>query len=124
MSKEWMLKQRICGNKSIFQNGISIFLPNWAKSGLNTVKDIWDTEKNCWKDGYEIYTQLICKRNWIAEYNKIKAYIPIEWKIVLKGEDVKNQTTDLIMNTKSFVMSSDRIEINGKPQHFKKIKQK
>ena len=62
-------------------------MKNQSKS--NSVNDLWNEDENKWLQGQNIHEQLICKRNWISEYNQIKNSIPEEWLAILKEENVR-----------------------------------
>ena len=63
------------------------------------------------------------KRNWIAEYTKIKSCIPEKWKTVLKENSDMQNDEDLIENA-DFYLAHDEIRINENQIYYKKIKQK
>ena len=69
------------------------------------------------------YDQLCIKRNWIAEFAKIKLCIPTKWKNVLKG-DLDMQKDELLSNSTVFHITQDKIQINDSDITFKKLKQK
>jgi hypothetical protein len=51
------------------------FSPNFAKSGIHKVRDIWGCEKNNFKDSNFIFNTLIDKRNWISQWTRLKGAI-------------------------------------------------
>ena len=123
-NNEDILNQNIFGNVHIIsKQKQSIFFDNWTKSGLCQIKDIWNQETNTWKQANEIYDQLCIKRNWIAEFAKIKLCIPTKWKNVLKG-DLDMQKDELLSNSTVFHITQDKIQINDSDITFKKLKQK
>jgi hypothetical protein len=50
----------------------SLFSSNFAQSGIHKVRDIWDCEKNNFKDSNFIFNTLIDKRNWISQWTRLK----------------------------------------------------
>ena len=123
-TREDILCQNIFGNVNIVTNqNQSIFFSNWTKSGFVTLRDMWDEERKKWVQGNKIYNQLDMKRNWIAEYTKIKLCIPEKWKNVLKANSDMQNDADLIQNT-DFYLAHDEIRINENQIYYKKIKQK
>jgi len=122
-TRDGVLNQNIFGNCNIKWKQQSIFLANWTQSKIWKIRDLWDIETNTWIDGRAIHNQLQNKRNWIAEYNKIRTCIPDAWKQILKGEAVDLESP-LLKNTKDLQMSHSDIRINNKVVDFKKIKQK
>ena len=118
------MNQNIFGNKHVSKKLQSIFFSSWTKSKLVQIKDIWDSDANSWKTGVYIFNKLSVKRNWIAEYNKIKAYIPDSWIQVLKyGHELPDQT-NLICNKKEIMLSDECITINDRVVNYKKVKQR
>ncbi len=67
-----ILDQNLFGNHMVAIKNKPLYLKHWSSSKICKIKDIWNKETHVWKSGTEIYTQLNNKRNWIAEYNKIK----------------------------------------------------
>ena len=118
-----ILNQNICGNFHIRNKGLSIFYPNWTKSNLVQIRDIWDVNTQGWKSGEFIYNHLIDKRNWMAEYTRIKAMVPQKWKDILCNIPVENRQVQL-QNSQNIFFSSESIQIDGKEKHYSKIKQK
>ena len=62
-----IIEQNLFGNQNIVQNKQSIFLSNWSQGGIKKVKDIWNSESNCWQIVIIIFNQLKKKINWITE---------------------------------------------------------
>lgn len=122
--KNDILNENIFGNVSICHKQQSIFFFNWTKSNLVKLKDIWNSNTNNWKEGTEIYNILKNKRNWIAEYNKIKACVPLKWKQILKSENVILEKENNLKLVNNIVLSDNKITIKGKEISHKKIKEK
>ena len=123
-NSEDILEQNIFGNVHIIsKQKQSIFFENWTKSSFYQLKDIWNQETNTWKQANEIYDQLNIKRNWIAEFAKIKSCIPAKWKNVLKG-DLDMQNNELLINNTVFRITPDKIEKNNCEIKLKNLKQK
>ena len=118
-----VLNQNLFGNFYLAKNQQSMFFTNWAQSNITNIRDIWNTPTQNWKSGHEICNQLTEKRNWIAEYSKIKALIPSNWKQILKGVEIQ-QEDQLLDNTKNVCLSAKGVCINGKIMAQKKVKQK
>lgn len=118
-----VLNQNIFGNSNVAKNQQSIFFSNWSKSNISKIKDVWNCETKTWKTGNEIYNKLVNKRNWIAEFNKIKLYIPLTWKEMLKGEDVV-QNDNLLQNPKELLLTRNGLCVNGNIIALKNLKQK
>ena len=123
VSKHDILEENIFGNINICKNKQSIFLANWTKSGIIKIKDIWDITEADWKSAEHIFETLKIKRNWIAEYYKIKDCIPANWKNVLKGEDVVELDTNLLQRH-DLILSHENIIFKNKTIQLKKLKQK
>lgn len=121
--KKDVMEQNIFGNNMIAKRSQSLFYPNWCKSNFIKIKDIWNPVTNNWKNAIDIYTNLVPKNNWIAEFSKIKNYVPSEWKKILKQEVVEIRQADL-QNPKELYLLHDQISLNGKEINFKKLKQK
>ena len=102
----------------------SIFFSNWTKSNLIKIEDIWDNTANSWKTGNFIIRHLNNKRNWIAEYEKIKTCIPHKWKELLKRKFVEVDTPQTISSKKNIVLTSKSITVCGKDIPYKKLKLK
>ena len=120
---EDVLNQNLFGNCHISKKQQSLFFTNWTKSNLSKIRDIWNSETKSWKTGPEIHTQLKNKRNWIAEYNKIKSCIPKEWKLLLKDEDVHQDDT-LLQNSRNIKLSENGLSLDNNVILLKKVKQK
>ena len=88
-----------------------------------SIKDIWDSNTNNWKTGVEIYNSLVSKRNWIGEYNKIKAYIPNTWKQIISGAIVE-ESKNVLTNPKELSLIQNVIYIKGHVVQFEKLKEK
>ena len=111
-TKYEILEQILMGNCNIKHKQQSIFISNWTKGELFKINDIWNTYTNNWQEGQSIYNQLIYKRNWIVEYNKLMNGIPKTWTELLRGEIVEFRSA-LLKNTKETQFSHSEIKING-----------
>ena len=71
------------------------FSPNFAQ-----VRDIWDCEKNNFKDSNFIFNTLIDKRNWISQWTRLKKAITGDLKNILnENENIvspSNQNLNLL----------------------------
>ena len=123
-TKNDILNQNIFGNSHIAKDGRSLFYPHWSRSNFVKIKDVWNTENVTWKEGNVIYNNIRCKNNWISEFTKIKAYIPYEWKQLLKGEPVGDETKQILQNTKPLKLSFESIQLNKNEIFYKNVKQK
>jgi hypothetical protein len=65
----------------------SLFSPNFAQSGIQKVRDIWDCEKNNFKDSNFICNTLIDKRNWISQWTRLKKAITGHLKNILNENE-------------------------------------
>ena len=63
------------------------------------------------------------KRNWIAEYTKLKSYVPHSWLKVLKGEE-HDFTENSLLQYEGIYFNHNRIFFKGKQIPYKKLKQK
>ena len=124
ITKEDVLQQNIFGNASVCYKKQSIFYPNWSKSDILTVFDIWDPHRNNWKQGNVIFDILKIKRNWIAEYNKIKVCIPKAWKQILVDNGHLANEPKSILCLKNVKLNHDNIKINNIDVNYKKVKEK
>ena len=122
-TKQDILEQNLFGNYHIARNQQSLFFAHWSKANFKQIKDIWDSENNCWKTGKTIHDQLQQRRNWIAEYSKLKKYIPNDWKNILLNVKVQLDTT-LLENTRSVILSAENIIIDNEVIQVKKCKQR
>ena len=87
-SKEDLLNENIFGNRKLKFNGHALFLANFSKSGIKKVKDIWDENAKSFKHTLDIFNKLIDKRNWIAEYSRIKASFKPDHLTLLKADNI------------------------------------
>ena len=88
-TEENILEQHIFGNSKIRYKRKALFLSNFSKSGFKTVKDIWDQNSKTFVNSTEIFNRLTDKRNWIAEYSRIKASFSHELLLMLKSDNIK-----------------------------------
>ena len=93
--KNDILEQNLFGNHAISKQNKSLFFANWIESNFCKIRDIWDQVSNNWKSGEKIYNQLANKRNWMAEYNKIKNCIQGKWKNILRNENLPLETNQV-----------------------------
>ena len=98
--KEDILEQHIFGNSKIRYKRKALFLYNFSKSGFKAVNDIWDQNSETFVNSTEIFNRLRDKRNWIAEYSRIKASFSHELRIMLKSDNI-NKKKPKILDTKS-----------------------
>jgi hypothetical protein len=87
-TRENIVEQHIFGNSKIIYTckRKAQFLSNFSKSGFITVKDIWDVNSKIFLNNTEIFNTLRDKRNWIAEYSRIKASFSHELLLMLKSD--------------------------------------
>ena len=85
-TRENVVEQHIFGNSKIIYKRKAQFLSNFSKSGFKTVKDIWDENSKIFVNYTEIFNTLRDKRNWIAEYSRIKASFSHELLLMLKSD--------------------------------------
>ena len=87
-TRENIVEQHIFGNSKIIYacKRKAQFLSNFSKSGFITVKDIWDENSKIFLNNTEIFNTLRDKRNWIAEYSRIKASFSHELLLMLKSD--------------------------------------
>ena len=100
-------KQIIWGNKYITHKNDYVIFQNWIKSDIIFINDIIGNDGNI---SYEyIFTKLINKSNWIAEYSILRQSLPREWIVKLRSED----------SIKSFVNTRrDKFRFDGKYADF------
>ena len=122
LTRSDVMEQNIFGNLSISEKKHSIFYPNWTKSKLVKIKDIWNPISNNWYEGNYIFHKLNVRRNWIAEYKKIKDCIPKSWKQLIKNENVAMTKNDLLHDT--LKINHSFISVNEKIVSYKKVKEK
>ena len=82
-----VLDQPLYGNSNIVFNGKPISPPNFAQSGIHKVRDIWDCEKNNFKDSNFIFNTLIDKGNWISQWTRLKKAITGDLKNILNENE-------------------------------------
>ena len=80
------------------------FPPNFAQSGIHKVRDIWDCEKNNFKDSNFIFNTLIDKRNWISQWTRLKGAITGDLKNILNENE--NNVSSSNQNLKSFKLQA------------------
>ena len=100
MTKLEVLDQPLNGNSNIVFNGEHIFSQTFAQSGIHKVRDIWDCEKNDFKDSNFIFNTLIDKRNWISQWTRLKGAITGDLKNILNENG--NNVSPSNQNLKSF----------------------
>jgi hypothetical protein len=100
MTKLEVLDQPLNGNSNIVFNGEPIFPQTFAQSGIHKVRDIWDCEKNYFKDSNFIFNTLIDKRNWISQWTMLKKAITGDLKNILNENG--NNVSPSNQNLKSF----------------------
>ena len=99
-------------------------MKHWAKSGIKNVRDIWDVENGCWKNRQFIFNTLTTKRNYLAEYEKIKSAIPVAWKHLLRTRILNRQDKGMLYNIKTIQLSDQIICINDKEIPLIRLKTK
>ena len=113
-TKENILEQHIFGNSKIRYKRKALFLSNFSKSGLITVKDIWDQNSKIFVNSTEIFNRLRDKRNWIAEYSRIKASFSLELLLMLKSDNINQENTKsypfTVKNTCEFIKNDNILE--------------
>ena len=119
-----ILDENLFGNAAICKNKQSIFFPNWSKSGITKIKDIWNDVTNNWHVGITIFRKLKSKRNWIAEFEKIKSFIPESWRKSLKQETDLQIDKSQLLFTKNIMINTKGIFVNKKSVNVKKLKEK
>ena len=124
VSKSDILSQNLFGNCNISKNQHAIFYSHWSRSGIKHIKYLWDHGRNKWKTGAEICNRLIVKRNWIAEYQKLKDCIPLEWKYKLCDEFVTITKDDYLLTIENIHVDHLNVHMNGVNVDYKKIRQK
>ena len=114
INKNDILNQQLFGNIKIQYNKKPIFFANFGKSGIHTIKDIWDEEtKNIKSDNF-IYNTLKDKRNWISEWARLKLAIPKLFKDRLKNVHVDPEPPKngyYIKNTFEFYDKQNKVVI-------------
>jgi hypothetical protein len=113
-TKENILEQHIFGNSKIRYKRKALFLSNFSKSGIKTVKDIWDQNSKIFVNSTEIFNRLRDKRNWIAEYSRIKASFSHELLLMLKSDNINQENTKsypfTVKNTCEFIKNYNILE--------------
>jgi hypothetical protein len=113
-TKENILEQHIFGNSKIRYKRKALFLSNFSKSGFKTVKDIWDQNSKIFVNSTEIFNRLRDKRNWIAEYSRIKASFSLELLLMLKSDNINQENTKsypfTVKNTCEFIKNDNILE--------------
>ena len=74
------------------------FSPNFAQSGIHKVRDIWDCEKNYFKDSNFIFNTLIDNRNWISQWTRLKRAITGDFKNILNENENNVSPSNLNLN--------------------------
>ena len=82
-----VLDQPLYDNSNIVFNGKLIVSQNFAQSGIHKVRDIWDCEKNNFKDSNFIFNALIDKRNWISQWTRFKKAITGDLQNILNENE-------------------------------------
>lgn len=91
VDRESILSEYICGNAHILFKHRPLWFNSYSKSGIRTIKDIWDIENKTFYCGNEVYNLLLDRTNWIAEFNKIKKCIPKDWIKILESNENPTQ---------------------------------
>ena len=119
-----VLDQNIFGNLNITcKNQQSIFFKHWTQSKIIKIKDLWNSQTQAWKNGNEIFNALINKRNWIAEYRKIRMCISQDFKDILMDKNI-TKTSTMLMNTRSLCVNHQAIKIDDKIIEYHKLSEK
>ena len=63
------------------------FSQNVAQSRMHKVRDIWNCEKNNFKDSNFIFNTLIDERNWISQWTRLKKAITSDLKNILNENE-------------------------------------
>ena len=100
MTKLEVLDQPLYDNSNIVFNGKPIVSQNFAQSGIHKVRDIWDCEKNNFKDSNFIFNTLIDKRNWISQWTRLKKAITGDLQNILNENE--NNVSPSNQNLTSF----------------------
>ncbi len=125
VSQKFFLNQNIFGNCNIQdKRQHAVFYSHWTQSNLVKIHHLWNENTNTWKSGEEIYKSLKNKRNWIAEYNKIKDCIPMKWKSLLQDNIEFSDVHNLLENPRTIRLSHVNINVNNEIISYKKLKQK
>ena len=74
-----ILEEQICGNNKILHKNCPLFFEQFNKSGLKTIKNIWDRERMNFVDENVVLHRLTDKRNAIRKYRINKSSINEKW---------------------------------------------
>lgn len=89
-TKENIMNKRLFGNIEIKFQDQPLFFPSFNKSGLRTVKNIWNDIESNFKPCNEIYNILTDKRNCISELSKVKKAINSKFGTILRAPHEDN----------------------------------
>ena len=97
-----ILEQQICGNNQILRRNILLWLETISKSGLKTIRNIWDKNGMDFIDENVVVNKLVDKRNGVKYYRLIKSSITEGWVTALKSapnqENILKNRSNKIQN--------------------------
>lgn len=106
VTKEDLLEENIFGNCKLKFKGHALYYANFASSGIKKIKDIWDLNNKSFKTSLDIFNSLKDKRNWIAQYSRIKSSLTPQQIDVLKTDSSIHSHSDgpiKIINSCQFI---------------------
>ena len=65
----------IFGNAKITRNKKPLMIGSFTKSGILSIADIWDNNKNNFINDTVLHRKLLVKRNWISEWTLVKTCV-------------------------------------------------
>ena len=123
-TKQEVLEQNLFGNHNVKHSGKPLFFHHWSKVGLQKISDIWNNVENKWISSYDILRRLEDKRNWMAEYTKIKNGIPKQWINKLQDNVLEIEEDSNLQNPRKLKLTEDQILLNESEVELKKLKTK
>ena len=124
LDKETILNQKLYGNFNIKIRNKPLFFPEWGRSGILKIGDVWNELENTFINGQDIFNKLLVKRNWIAEYESIKLAIPAVWKNTLRTGHPLEENDQCLQNICKVDINSKEARINGNIKEPLKIRHK
>ena len=113
ITRDDILNQYLIGNSNLVFQNKSLIFSSFAKSGIKTVRDVWDDDTHDFIRCNDVFSKLIDKRNCIAEYSRIKKSIPKKFISVLRHEQINEDNVKgpctTISNELQFVMKSNKV---------------
>lgn len=118
ITKEDILDLKLFGNANIIFDRKPLFFPSFSKSGIKTIRDIWDNDSNEFRICNDIFDKLFDKRNCISEYSRIKIAIPQKFIHILRnGGDLEHNISHDIKVNRDLIF----VDPHNKPLNINQI---